>query len=158
MRSKVIFMFAALVSTTAVTGAYAATGTVPFTGIVTTTCALTVGTPGIIAPSADYTSLSSTAAGGSAGTVAALATGAAFKVSTVAPSSFTAAPATGGDNVSFSSTYSGSGSTTIGSTSGASQTTLNPGVTNLNVNLSATKGSGVFAGGAYAAEVIVRCE
>lgn len=158
MQKKFLTATALFLAAGAIAPVNAATGNVPFTGIVTTTCVLTVGAPGVIAPSADYTTLSSTAAGGLAGTVAALATGGAFKVSAVAPTSFTVAPAGGGDNVSFAATYAGAGSTNIGATPGTNQTTLNAGVTNLSVNLAATKSNGVFAGGAYAAEVIVRCE
>ena len=47
----------------------AATGNVPFTGLIANTCVLTVGTPGILQPNAGFTSLSSSNAGGSAGTI-----------------------------------------------------------------------------------------
>jgi hypothetical protein len=158
MNSKLTITLAVAIAACAVAPAQAATGTVPFTGIVTTTCVLTVGLPGVMAPTADYGTLSSSASGGIAGTVQALATGGNFKVSAVAPTSFTLAPPGGGDNVNFAASYSAAGSTTIGTTPGANQTALNAGLTNLSVNLAATKSAGVFAGGAYAAEVIVRCE
>ena len=44
--------------------AHATTAIVPFTGIVTSACVLTVGTPGVLGTSADFTTMSSTAAGG----------------------------------------------------------------------------------------------
>lgn len=138
--------------------AFAATANVPFTGVVTATCVLTVGTPGVMSASTDFTSLSSKNAGGVAGTVAALSTGTTFKVSAIAPTSFTASPAGGADAVSFNALYTGTGATSIGSTPGATTTTLNTGVTNISVDLNAVKSSGTFNGGAYAAEVIVRCE
>lgn len=138
--------------------AVAATANVPFTGIVTATCVLTVGTPGVMSASTDFTSLRSTNAGGVAGTVAALSTGTTFKVSAIAPTSFTSSPAGGGDAVSFNALYTGTGATSIGSTPGATTTTLNSGLTNISVDLAAVKSSGTFNGGAYAAEVIVRCE
>lgn len=138
---------------------WAATANVPFSGLVTATCVLTVGTPGILAPNSDFTGLSSVSGpGATAGTVSALSTGAAFKVSAIAPTAFISAPATGGDNVSFSSLYSGSGATSIGSTPGATLTTLNAGLTNLTIHLTAAKSAGHFNAGAYAAEVVVRCE
>lgn len=138
--------------------ANAATGTVPFAGIVTATCVLTVGTPGVMSASTDFASLSSGNAGGVSGTVSALSTGTAFKVSAIAPTSFTSSPAGGGASVSFNALYKGTGATSIGSTPGATTTTLNSGLTSLSVDLSATKSVGTFDAGAYAAEVIVRCE
>lgn len=138
--------------------ANAADATVPFAGLVLSTCVLTVGLPGVMGTSTDFKSLSSTAAGGLSGSVAALATGSGFKVSAIAPTAFTISPTGGGDNVNFSAAYSASGSTTIGNTPGTTATTLNNGLTNVSVNLNAVKSSGTFNGGAYAAEVIVRCE
>ena len=136
----------------------AATGNVPFAGIVTSTCVLTVGAPGVLAASTDFTHLSSQVAGGSAGTIAVLSTGTTFKVSAIAPTAFTTAPAGGGDAVNFSASYQGTGATSIGSTPGTTATLVNTGLTNLSVNLLAAKSTGTFNGGAYATEVIVRCE
>lgn len=138
--------------------ALAADATVPFAGTVLSTCILTVGTPGVLMADPTYTNLASTNAGGVAGAVTALATGSGFKVSAIAPTAFTSAPTTGGDNVHFATTYSGTGSTSIGTTAGTTQSTLTMGTTLLSVNLKAEKTSGTFAGGAYAALVTVRCE
>lgn len=131
---------------------------VPFAGTVLTTCVLTVGTPGVLASDATFTSLASTNAGGAAGSVTALATGSGYKVSALAPTAFTASPTGGGDNVTFSASYSGTGSTSIGVTPGATPTTLATGTTILSVDMNAQKTSGTFAGGAYSAVVTVRCE
>lgn len=136
----------------------AATANVPFTSVVLASCVLTVGTPGVMMPSADYASMSSASGGGTAGTVAVLNTGGTFRVSAIAPTAFTLAPTGGSDNVTFASTYSGSGATSIGTTNGATQTNVSNGLTNLTVNLQATKSTGTFGAGAYAAEVVVRCE
>ena len=87
-----------------------------------------------------------------------LTTGTTFRISALAPASFTLAPATGNDNVSFAAAYSGSGATTITSTPGATQTSLGLGLTNVVVQLGATKSSGNFASGNYTATVTVRCE
>lgn len=138
--------------------AIAVTANVPFSGLVTATCVLTVGTPGVLAPNTDFTVLSSLAAGGVPGSIAVLSTGASFKISAIAPTAFTLAPATGGDSVTFASQYQATGATTVGSTPGTTETTVNAGLTNMVVNLAATKSVGNFAGGAYAAEVVVRCE
>lgn len=138
--------------------AHAADGIVPFTGLVTSTCVLTVGTPGVLGANADYSTLSSAAAGGTAGLVTALSTGTTFRVSAIAPTSFSISPDGGNDGVTFAASYQASGATSIGNTLGAVTTTLGLGLTNLTVNLDATKSSGPFPGGAYTAEVVVRCE
>lgn len=145
----------ALAGITGALPSYAATGIVPFEGLITNACVLTVGTPGVLAPNSNFTSLSSANSGGVAGTMAVLTTGAGFKVSLDDVSAFTTGNST---NVAFSSTYSGTGATTIGSTSGSTQTAINTGLTNLSVGLSATKTSGSFGAGAYTAAVTVRCE
>lgn len=156
---NILSAFAALGAVAASASAtLAATGNVPFTGVVTSTCVLTVGASGVLAPSTDFTHLNSQAAGGSAGTIAVLSTGTVFKVSAVAPTSFTAAPTSGNSNVNFTASYSGSGATSIGATPGTTLTSVNPGTTNLSVNLDAIKSAGTFDAGAYVTEVIVRCE
>lgn len=138
--------------------ARAADALVPFTGLVTSTCVLTVGTPGVLGANSDFSVLSSSASGGVAGTVSALSTGTTFKVSAIAPTAFSIAPDGGNTGVTFAATYSGTGSTSIGTTPGDTQSTLATGVTLLTVNLEATKSSGPFPGGAYTTEVTVRCE
>lgn len=158
MRKIVQYTSFAAVVAIASQPAFAADATVPFAGLVTSTCVLTVGTPGVMAASTDFRALSSTNAGGIPGTVSALSTGSSFKVSALAPTAFTTAPQGGGDAVSFHANYSATGSTSIGNTPGTTPTTLNSGLTNISVNLNAVKSAGTFNGGAYAAEVIVRCE
>lgn len=140
------------------TSALAATASVPFTGTVLSICALTVGTPGIITPNAAYSELSSDNAGGVNGSVMATTTGSGFSVTTEAPSNFTLSPAGGDTNVTIASSYSATGVTTVSLTAGTTITPLNVGVTEVAVHLSATKSTGSFAAGAYAAEVLVRCE
>ncbi len=135
--------------------AFAATSPALFSGTVASTCVLTVGVAGIITPNADYTKLSSDKAGGAESTVSALATGATFKVSAIAPSAFTAGPSTADG---FVSKYTLSGATSASNVAGATTTTLTPGVTNVAVDLEADKTSGTFNAGAYNAAVTVRCE
>jgi hypothetical protein len=137
---------------------FAATADVPFTGAILSICALTVGIPGVVAPNATYDELSSTNAGGTNGTIAALTTGSGFSVTTEAPSNFTLAPTGGGTNVTFASAYSATGVTTISLSAGNTVTPLNVGLTTVSVQLEATKSSGTFPAGAYSAEVLVRCE
>jgi hypothetical protein len=132
--------------------------TLPFSGTVSSTCVLTVGTPGVIFPNAAYDQLSSQNAGGTSGVVTALATDSSYEISADAPVSFTAAPAGGDSGVTFEVTYQGTGATNIGATVGNTPTQLNAGTTTLEVDLSASKSSGTFPAGNYATEVTVRCE
>lgn len=138
--------------------ASAAEGNAIFNGLVTATCAVTIGLPGVLDVNAGSTVLSSQQGIGSAATVAILATGDIFSVSTDAPSAFTVAPTGGSDNVTFATTYSGTGGTTIAETNGTTSTSLNTGLTNVSVNMSATKTSGAFNAGNYTGLVTVRCE
>ena len=138
--------------------AIAATTNVPFAATVISACVLTVGTPGVMATSADYTVLDSEETGGVSGLVTIVSTGAAFAVSADAPTDFTVAPSGGGDNVTFEASYQATGATSIGETLGSVTTPLNLGLTSLTVDLKGTKSTGVFPQGVYAAEVVVRCE
>lgn len=126
-----------------------------FTGLVTSTCALTVGTAGVMTANAGYTTLSSENAGGSRSTVAALTTGDTFNISAIAPSTFTAGDSS---NVTFATDYTLTGSTSASDILGATPTLLNVGTTTVAVDLTATKSTGNFPAGAYAATVTVRCE
>ncbi len=131
-------------------GGFAATGSASFAGSVDSTCVITAGNPGRIAPNADYSNLSSINAGGYASQVTALATGNTFSISTDAPAGITA-------DVS-SSSYSLSGATNRGTTDGTSASPLSSGLTNVSVDMSATRTSGVFTSGSYNGVVTVRCE
>ncbi|WP_246225868.1 hypothetical protein [Chelativorans xinjiangense] len=149
---------AAFLTAIAVQSAGAVNGTVIFNGSVLSTCLITIGTPGTLAASADYTMLSSTEAGGSSGTATILTTGAGFEVSTSAPVTFVAAPAGGNDSVTFASSYSANGVTSLLDVVGSVTSPLGLGLTNLDVDLAATKSAGAFSAGNYTAEVTVTCE
>ena len=129
-----------------------------FGGAVTSSCVLTVGVPGILGTSSDKKVLSSKIAGGARGTVAAVATGSGFSVTTTAPTSFTSAPGAGGSNVDFASEYEITGATNSGVQQDGTNTELNPGVSTIGVDLTATKTVGIFEAGVYAAATTVTCE
>lgn len=135
--------------------AIASTQSAVFSGTVLSTCSLTAGTPGVITSNAGSTTLSSNNSGGSGSTVTAVATGASFNVTAEVPSTFTVGSST---NVTFAATYDLTGATSATGVSGAVQTLLGVGTTTVDVDLTATKSSGVFAAGAYSASVTVRCE
>jgi hypothetical protein len=140
--------------------AFAATGNIPFSGSVANTCVITVGSSGTLGVSADFATLGSSQAGGAAGSANVLATGAGFNLSADAPSAWDSAPATGGTNVSFSSTYSATGATTIPSTNGATLTALNAGNHSVAIGMAAQKTvlGETFVSGSYDATVVLRCE
>ena len=136
--------------------AFAATGDVQFDATVNNTCTIAVGPAGVLATNVGQTVLSSTNAGGQAGVADITATSAAYSVSVNAPTAFATAPAGGGTGVTFAANYASAGATTIATTSSA--TALNTGVSNITVNMSATKATGSFPTGTYAAVVVLRCE
>ena len=136
--------------------AFAATGDVQFDAVVNNTCTITVGPAGVLSTNVGQTTLSSTNPVGSAGTADIPATSAAYSVSVNAPTSFATAPSGGGTNVTFAANYASAGATSVATTSSAAP--LNTGVSNITVNMTATKTSGSFPTGTYAAIVVLRCE
>ncbi|MEM9330853.1 MAG: hypothetical protein AAGA53_05975 [Pseudomonadota bacterium] len=138
--------------------AQAVTDNIPFTGTVSATCLITVTGGGTLAANAGFTSLSSVNAGGAAGTANVTSNG-AFSVSLDPVTNFdptTTAP-NADLNTLFNSSYDLAGANT---TTGATGTTAlaNTGITNVSVDLTATKSSGVFEAGSYDATVVLRCE
>lgn len=159
LQMKKLFAVAAALFLALPAQGFAATTGALFTGAILSTCVLVAGTPGIIAPNADYTGLSSHNGGGVASLVNAVTTGSGFDITTEAPASFTLAPAGANTSTTFSSTYALSGSTTASEVDGATPTALNFGATVITVNMAATKSTGVFpASPTYSAIVTVRCE
>ncbi len=136
--------------------AYAVTGDVQFDAVVNNTCTIAVGPAGVLDTNVGQTVLSSSTGAGAAGTAIITATSAAYSVNVNAPAAFTTAPVGGGTNVTFAANYATAGATTLASGTGARP--LNTGVSNVTVNMSATKSSGSFPTGTYAAVVVLRCE
>jgi hypothetical protein len=136
--------------------AVAATGNVQFDAQVDNTCSITVNQAGLLTANVGQTVLSSTNAGGASGQADILTTSASFNVSIDQPTTWANFPSGGDTNVAFAATYSASGDTTIASTNSANP--LATGATAVNVDLSATKSSGSFPTGTYAAVVVLRCE
>lgn len=136
--------------------AFAATGDVQFDAVVNNTCTIAVGPAGVLTTNVGQTTLSSANAGGSAGTADITATSAAYQVSVNAPTAFATAPVNGGTNVTFAANYASAGATTLAA--GNTARPLSTGVSNITVNMTATKTSGSFPTGTYAAIVVLRCE
>ncbi|MCR4267813.1 hypothetical protein [Nitratireductor sp. ZSWI3] len=151
------FLISALIFVSA-SPAAAVEGSVIFNGTILSTCLITIGTPGTLAANADFTELSSEAPGGISGTATILTTGIGYNLSTSAPAAFTSAPAGGDDAVVFASSYSASGVTSLLDVVGTVTSPLGLGLTNVDVDLTATKSSGNFPAGSYTAQVTVTCE
>jgi hypothetical protein len=137
-----------------------ASGNIPFSGSVSNSCIITVGAPGILAASTDFTVVGSEEASGSAGTATILTTGAGYSLMADAPLSFSAAPPTGNDNVTFEANYSVTGANIIPQTDGATSSPLQRGNSSVSINMSGTKNviGETFEEGTYAATVLLRCE
>lgn len=136
----------------------AQTANMPFTAAVLSTCTIVIATPGVMAPNSDFTVLDSEESGGTSGVATVTTTDSAFSISVDAPTTFFDAPTGGNDNVAFAAKYSATGATSASDVVGTVTTLINPGVTSMEVDVTATKSSGVFTQGAYAATATVRCE
>ncbi len=153
---KSLYKIVAAVAVLAPVQAHAVTDNIPFNGTVADTCAITVNSSGTITPNATYTQLSSTNAGGAAGTATILAIGTGWDVAADAPSSFSTEPTPTAST--FAASYNLSGVTTAANVPGATTTALNNGSTNVAVNLTATHPTGSYTAGTYTATVVLRCE
>lgn len=78
-----------------------------------------------------------------------------YSISSHAPTSFVVAPGTGGVNVGFATSFRLNGGMNH---PGNTPVKVPNGTYNMEIDLTATKNSGVFSAGQYRAEVVVRCE
>ena len=137
---------------------FAATGTVPFNGEVSSTCVIAVNAAGVLGITTDFTKLSSKVGQGVSGKATVLTTGPEFSLSTSAPTAWNSAPPTGGAGVTFTSFYTATGATTAVDVPGLTPTAMGVGVTDVDVHLEAEKSSGIFPSGSYSADVTILCE
>ncbi|WP_173932116.1 hypothetical protein [Chelativorans sp. Marseille-P2723] len=138
--------------------ANAATDVIPFSGTVDAVCSIMVDTPGVMVVDVAHTELSTQQPGGAAGVATIETSNASFSVSAATPVSFTSAPAGGDNDVTFATFYNASGATTLSNIAGDTPSPLEQGITTVSVDLAATKASGTFPEGNYAADVVVTCE
>lgn len=146
-------MFAALIA-----------GSPPARAAIIGTCTITVLNPGTLATNPAIDMLGSNQPGGNAAQVrvepdslvcSLLNLLDCYRFSAPPPTAFLAEPAGGGDGVTYASTYSVDGGAAV---AGATTTRLINGAYTVDVNLTASRGAGVFPAGAYQAQVTVRCE
>lgn len=133
----------------------ASAATSSLVGNVLSSCALTLGSNGVLAASTDATSLSSKNSGGAPAGLLLLATG-AFKLEVDTLSSFALAP-TNGQPDSLDVTFNTTGVTVVTGRAAGSALNLSAGLTNVTIDTVATKSSGIFPAGAYRADVVTRC-
>lgn len=130
-----------------------------FNGLVTDTYTI-VGTPGALNVNTQFNVLASDIGAGSSGGAAVVARANGFSVTVAKPTAFGGGTTGDGTNVSWTSTYAATGATTVASTD-ADTTPLfavNPGVTNVSVDVAATKAAGSFyTVGNYLATATVTC-
>jgi hypothetical protein len=138
MKNYVKFAIAAAVLAAPVQS-YAASGDVLFDANVDNSCSINVTGNGTLKANVGLTQLSSTNAGGAAGTATVVASSADFTVSTDAPSAW-------------------SGPTTPDTVSSSHAGFTGVGSSDVTVNMSAATTSGSFQTGAYSATVVLRCE
>ena len=117
-----------------------------------------VASDGTLAASPDFTHLSSANSGGVHGTVTATVVGLGVTIQLLPPAVFTSAPSGGNTNISFSTQMTGTGATLISLTVGTTPISLLAGITTANIDLTATKSSGVITAGSYLADLTVRCQ
>lgn len=133
----------------------AATGTVQFNGLIDGICTILVGVSGALDISTDGLTIST--AYGYPATAVVTTTGSGFELSVGTPSVFDTAPADGNTGVSFQTSYTTTGITSVSGILGSVATVLGLGITNVSVDLSATR-SDVFPAGTYGAETTITCE
>lgn len=151
------YIFIGVACALMITPAAAAVGGVQFNGVVLSTCSIVVSAPGTLDLSADGLKLSSREGLGIPGSATLLTTGAGYHVDVSTPTSFTLAPSGVNSGVGFSTQYSASGVSLALNVQGGITTSLGVGVTNLTVNLTASRAAG-FPAGIYAAQTTVTCE
>lgn len=150
---RVSLLSAAILAAAA--GSANAAGNLTFNGLVTGSCALTLGSAGGLGVSTDGLKLSSTEAGGFAANALLLTTSGTYQVQVDPISALAAAPSGGGaDSVDVA--YAATGVTSIVARAAGTPLNLNVGLTNVKVDVTAQKAT-VFPAGLYRADVTVRC-
>lgn len=135
--------------------AWADSRTVRFGAAVSNSCTLTTVSDGILRPNVASQNLASTNSGGRASRLVANTSSRGFRVRTIAPTAFTVGNST---STRFAARYTVSGATVVNNVVGTIVSTLNRGINNIAVNLTATRTTGIFPNGTYEAVVIVRCD
>ncbi|MBI1391647.1 MAG: hypothetical protein GC152_02790 [Alphaproteobacteria bacterium] len=132
-------------------------GSLIFNGLIPDACILLITTPGVLAPNATNTELSSQETGGSPALATLTTTSTNFEVQVDPASAFSVEPTGGGTNVSFSVDYSLAGVTILSDILAGVGSPLGFGITFATVDAAAIKSSGAFPAGAYQLQTTIRC-
>lgn len=137
--------------------AFAVDQDVRFSGLVLDSCALVIGTNGVLGQSIDQTILSSKETAGLPGTVTVTTNSINSNIEVISPTSFDVGPASADTNTTFAASYSLAGDTTLSEVLGDSVTPLALGITVATIDANATKTTGTFDAGLYELVTTVRC-
>lgn len=148
---------ATLISGLVAPSAFAADQDVRFTGVVLDSCAIVIGTNGILGQSIDQATLSSKETGGLPGTVSVTTNSINSTIEVISPSSFDVGPATADTNTVFSASYALAGDTVLSEVIGDTVSPLGLGVTVATIDANAVKSTGTFDAGTYELVTTVRC-
>lgn len=128
---------------------------VNFTGIVTNSCVLNLSTAGVLAPTADGTTLASETGGGAAAVLAVVAVGTAPTLNFSAPTVTTPNGFSG--NASATIRYTSAGGANQGYTSSATTARAGGLLDTFTIN-SQVSGPAGFASGTYGVRTVVTCQ
>lgn len=121
-------------------------------------CQIVVTQSGTMTTNAGLTELSSKQPGGAQGQAEVTTTNGSFNISVDAPTSFSTMPTDGDTGVTYATSYSLSGATTAPETAGTVTTKAKRGVTDVAVDLVATRTGSIFPAGNYTGVTVLRCE
>lgn len=150
-------MVGVLAGTVMAPAAFAVDQDVRFSGLVLDSCALVIGTNGVLGQSIDQTVLSSKETAGLPGTVTVTTNSINSNIQVISPTTFDVGPASADTNTTFASSYALAGDTILSEVSGDSVTPLALGVTVATIDANATKTTGTFDAGLYELVTTVRC-
>lgn len=122
------------------------------------TCQILISSQGQLGTRFDGKVLGSREPGGLSGYADVSATNSSYRIALDGPYGFSQSPNGGGDNVIYSSSFSGYGATNFAETPGTISVKLKRGNSRITVDAKAEKTSNVFPAGYYGMQVTLRCE
>lgn len=126
-----------------------------FSGLILDACLITLGTPGVFVLNADGQSVTTENSVSATATV--VTTSANFQIEALPPTQFSAAPNGGNDNVTFTTSLSANGVTSLLGVVSGITSPLGLGITLLEVDMTAERPNGGFPTGLYSATAVLRC-
>lgn len=128
-----------------------------FNATVAGSCTIVVDTSGTLGVATDFTQLSSALAGGTAAGATVTASDNSFSLTLAAATAFDTGPSNANTNTTFAAAYDASGATSATDVAAATPTALTSGITNVSVDASADKTTGIFDAGSYSLTTTLTC-